>query len=122
MNQEAPRPTTHQLKRGQLNANQFDQLFQQVDKENMNLLSEAYIDEKKQDSLDEDDHSNQPAKKYLIHNPITGEVSEMKVSNIYKMADCSNVTSSSDLVKKPEVNKPSVRVRQPPGGASSHIF
>lgn len=106
---------TNQLKRGQLNADQFEQL--QVDKENINLSEED-----KEKNEDEEDYSKLPPKKYLIHNPITGEVSEMKISQCCKMADCSKETSSPGLVKKPEVSKTSVRVRQPPGGVSSHIF
>ncbi|XP_035213817.1 uncharacterized protein LOC118187661 [Stegodyphus dumicola] len=62
-------------------------------------------------------------KKYLIHNPITGEVAEMKVPPRATWAKASNIPKCQDnSLGLSSISRPSIRVRQPPGGVCSNIF
>ncbi|KAG8187390.1 hypothetical protein JTE90_016935 [Oedothorax gibbosus] len=116
---------TNQLQSVQINVENFEGLFLQGDKENINLLREDGVEKEnilKQKSHDDEEDSKLPTKMYLSRNPITGEVSERKVSKGFKLVDSSNVAPSPCPIHKPEQNKTSVKIRQPPGGVSSFFF
>ncbi|GFY79151.1 uncharacterized protein TNIN_53601 [Trichonephila inaurata madagascariensis] len=122
----------------QLNANNLNKApSYQLNKENINITldkmdiyGEKFIDEINVDNLkikevEEEEESKNNMKKYLRHNPITGEVSEMDVSTRPKLVDRSNLIPNIErtpIPKKFDASRTSIRVRQPPGGASSNIF
>ncbi|GBM15391.1 hypothetical protein AVEN_199648-1 [Araneus ventricosus] len=109
----------------------------QLDKENLNILPDKadQIDRKITNQFPEnnlkavdeevEEESKCSTKRYLRRNPITGEVIEVEVTFRSKLADCSNFVPTQDraqMTKGFETHRTSVRVRQPPGGASSNIF
>ncbi|CAL1267280.1 unnamed protein product [Larinioides sclopetarius] len=109
----------------------------QLDKENLNILPDKAdpIDGKLNNQLPEnklkvvddevEEESKCSKKRYLRRNPITGEVMEVEVTVRSKLADCSNFVPTQDRSQMAtgfEAHRTSVRVRQPPGGASSNIF
>ncbi|GFT68527.1 uncharacterized protein NPIL_150191 [Nephila pilipes] len=119
----------------QLNVDNLNKIpSYELNKENINVTLDKMeifgkkfdyeINEDKLKNEDEEESKNS-MKKYLRHNPITGEVSEMEVSARSKLVDCSNMMSNIErtpIPKKFDANRTSIRVRQPPGGASSNIF
>ncbi|GIY22032.1 uncharacterized protein CDAR_546241 [Caerostris darwini] len=123
----------------QLSATEFSQpSSRHLDKENISVLSDKMdsfnsklIDQLIEENLNvqeeedkEEELKKSSTKKYLCRNPITGEVCEMEVSIRSKLADCSNVVPTQDrnVPNSYDANRTSIRVRQPPGGASSNIF
>ncbi|GFR21683.1 uncharacterized protein TNCT_468371 [Trichonephila clavata] len=121
----------------QLNANNLNKTpSYQLNKENINIAldkmdiyGEKFIDEIDVENLKikevEEEESKNTMKKYLRHNPITGEIFEMDTSTRPKLVDCSNLVPNIErtpIPKKFNANKTSIRIRQPPGGASSNIF
>ncbi|GFW79307.1 uncharacterized protein TNCV_2477141 [Trichonephila clavipes] len=114
----------------QLNVNNLNKTSSyQLNKENINITldkmdiyGDKFIDEINVDNLKikeiEEEESKNNMKKYLLHNPITGEVSEMDVSTRPKLVDRSNLIPNIErtpIPKKFDASRTSIRVRQPPG-------
>ncbi|XP_015906201.1 uncharacterized protein [Parasteatoda tepidariorum] len=85
---------------------------------NENKPDESVNEEFAEISLEDEETKSQ---NFVHHNPITGEVRKLKGVRP-KLQDCSNKMKRSVSTIGLGLARPSIRVRQPPGGVSSNIF